>query len=153
MAAILVKYDITCFRIRILFFIHMNFTMIQVNLLISVRTALLAIIGFMPTHGNGAIGSLDYASEERKILAKKYCCYELFYFWNSFVILCWLLFCYFCPILRSEEWTCQTCGKIKSLLKQRTKGASKSDAAEEAKKLASQISFKVKFVVRSLRPE
>jgi hypothetical protein len=37
-----------------------------------VRTALLAIIGFMPTHGNGAIGSLDYSADERKVLAKKY---------------------------------------------------------------------------------
>lgn len=37
----------------------------------SIRTALLAMIGFMPTHGNGAIGSLDYTDEERKALAKK----------------------------------------------------------------------------------
>ncbi|ELT87808.1 hypothetical protein CAPTEDRAFT_164588 [Capitella teleta] len=37
----------------------------------SIRTALLAIIGFMPTHGNGAIGSLDYTTDERKRLAKK----------------------------------------------------------------------------------
>ena len=37
----------------------------------SIRTALLALIGFMPTQGEGAIGSLDYTSEERKILAKK----------------------------------------------------------------------------------
>jgi len=36
-----------------------------------VRTALLAIIGFMPTHGNGAIGSLDYTPDERKLLARK----------------------------------------------------------------------------------
>ena len=36
-----------------------------------VRTALLAIIGFMPTHGGGAIGSLDYKPEERKVLAKR----------------------------------------------------------------------------------
>ena len=36
-----------------------------------VRTALLAMIGFMPTHGNGAIGSLDYTTKERKTLAKK----------------------------------------------------------------------------------
>jgi len=36
-----------------------------------VRTALLAIIGFMPTHGNGAIGSLDYSPDERKVLARK----------------------------------------------------------------------------------
>lgn len=32
----------------------------------------MAIIGFMPTHGNGAIGSLDYTADERKRLAKKY---------------------------------------------------------------------------------
>lgn len=38
---------------------------------VPVRTALLAIIGFMPTHGNGAIGSLDYTADERKALAKK----------------------------------------------------------------------------------
>ncbi|GFX19796.1 ubiquitin-conjugating enzyme E2 J1 [Trichonephila clavipes] len=37
----------------------------------SIRTALLAIIGFLPTHGNGAIGSLDYTPEERKKLALK----------------------------------------------------------------------------------
>ena len=33
---------------------------------------MLAIIGFMPSHGNGAIGSLDYTPEERKVLAKRY---------------------------------------------------------------------------------
>ncbi|CAG13858.1 unnamed protein product, partial [Tetraodon nigroviridis] len=36
------------------------------------RTALIAIIGFMPTKGEGAIGSLDYTPEERKALAKRY---------------------------------------------------------------------------------
>ena len=36
-----------------------------------VRTALLAIIGFMETPGEGALGSLDYTPEERKILAKR----------------------------------------------------------------------------------
>ena len=40
-------------------------------LLSVVRTALLAIIGFMPSEGGGAIGSLDYTAEERKILAKR----------------------------------------------------------------------------------
>lgn len=39
---------------------------------LSVRTALIAIIGFMPTKGEGAIGSLDYTPEERRALAKKY---------------------------------------------------------------------------------
>jgi ubiquitin-conjugating enzyme E2 J1 len=36
-----------------------------------VRTVLLAIIGFMPSKGGGAIGALDYTSQERKILARK----------------------------------------------------------------------------------
>ena len=54
----------------------------------SIRTALLAIIGFMPTQGKGAIGSLDYPEEERKILAEK-----------------------------SSSWSCENCGHIKSLLK------------------------------------
>lgn len=49
----------------------------------SLRTALLAIIGFMPTHGNGAIGSLDYTADERKLLARK-----------------------------SLEWKCPNCGPI-----------------------------------------
>jgi len=35
------------------------------------RTALLAIIGFMPTKGEGAIGALDYTPEERRTLAKR----------------------------------------------------------------------------------
>ncbi|GFQ63953.1 ubiquitin-conjugating enzyme E2 J1 [Trichonephila clavata] len=54
----------------------------------SIRTALLAIIGFLPTHGNGAIGSLDYTPEERKKLA-----------------------------LRSQDWKCQECGYIRGCLK------------------------------------
>lgn len=54
----------------------------------SIRTALLAIIGFLPTHGNGAIGSLDYTPEERKKLA-----------------------------LKSQDWKCQECGFIKGCLK------------------------------------
>ena len=39
------------------------------SFIISVRTALLAIIGFMPTHGGGALGSLNYTPDERKALA------------------------------------------------------------------------------------
>ncbi|KAI3821791.1 hypothetical protein L1987_09363 [Smallanthus sonchifolius] len=37
----------------------------------SVRTALTALIAFMPTSPNGALGSLDYKKEERRILAIK----------------------------------------------------------------------------------
>lgn len=43
----------------------------------SIRTALLAIIGFMPTPGHGTIGSLDYTPQERRQLAQKsvsFCC-------------------------------------------------------------------------------
>jgi len=53
----------------------------------SIRTALLAMIGFMPTHGNGAIGSLDYTEEERRVLTK-----------------------------RSIDYVCPVCGPIKNLL-------------------------------------
>ncbi|EGC28776.1 hypothetical protein DICPUDRAFT_43816, partial [Dictyostelium purpureum] len=37
----------------------------------SIRTVLVALIGFMPTEGKGAIGALDLSSAERKDLAKK----------------------------------------------------------------------------------
>ncbi|KAK6104932.1 Ubiquitin-conjugating enzyme family protein [Brugia pahangi] len=47
----------------------------------SIRTALLALIGFMPTHSAGALGSLEYPSEERRRLAKI-----------------------------SHEWVCKECG-------------------------------------------
>jgi len=53
----------------------------------SIRTALLAIIGFMPTPGQGTIGSLDYTADERKALAR-----------------------------RSVDWCCKECGQASSLL-------------------------------------
>ncbi|XP_066250258.1 ubiquitin-conjugating enzyme E2 J1-like [Euwallacea similis] len=53
----------------------------------SIRTALLALIAFMPTKGVGTIGSLDYTSEERQVLARK-----------------------------SKNWECSTCGKISEKL-------------------------------------
>lgn len=46
-----------------------------------VRTVLIALIGFMPTKGEGAIGALDFPPEERKALARK-----------------------------SQTWKCETCG-------------------------------------------
>ncbi|KAJ9599455.1 hypothetical protein L9F63_010070 [Diploptera punctata] len=49
----------------------------------SIRTALLALIAFMPTPGNGTIGSLDYTPEERQMLARK-----------------------------SQSWECSSCGRI-----------------------------------------
>ena len=36
-----------------------------------VRTILVALVSFMPSSGNGAIGSLDHTPEERKLLAEK----------------------------------------------------------------------------------
>lgn len=38
---------------------------------LAVRTALVALIAFMPTSPNGALGSLDYPKEERRALATK----------------------------------------------------------------------------------
>jgi hypothetical protein len=43
----------------------------NVLLLLAVRTALVALIAFMPTNPNGALGSLDYKKEERRTLAIK----------------------------------------------------------------------------------
>ncbi|XP_012251637.1 ubiquitin-conjugating enzyme E2 J1-like [Athalia rosae] len=57
----------------------------------SIRTALLALIAFMPTPGNSTIGSLDYSMEERQKLAK-----------------------------RSLNWQCDSCGKIADLLSKDT---------------------------------
>ncbi|TMS35642.1 hypothetical protein L596_003001 [Steinernema carpocapsae] len=47
----------------------------------SIRTALLALVGFMPTDGSGAVGSLNYPPEERRKLAQQ-----------------------------SINWHCETCG-------------------------------------------
>ncbi|KAF4520450.1 hypothetical protein B566_EDAN004022 [Ephemera danica] len=53
----------------------------------SIRTALLAIVAFMPTPGDGTIGSLDYTPEERQALARRSC-----------------------------SWCCPECGDIKAQL-------------------------------------
>lgn len=79
----------------------------------SLRTALLAIIGFMPTHGSGAIGSLDYSAQERKQLAKK-----------------------------SQAWTCPNCGPVARLLKERSQEPQDIAADKEAREQAAQIMFK-----------
>ncbi|XP_069091590.1 ubiquitin-conjugating enzyme E2 J1 isoform X2 [Pleurodeles waltl] len=80
----------------------------------SIRTALLAIIGFMPTKGEGAIGSLDYTPEERKSLAKK-----------------------------SQDFCCEGCGaNMKTALLPLSSDSQSIQADQEAKELARQISFK-----------
>ncbi|NWS11541.1 UB2J1 enzyme, partial [Pachyramphus minor] len=88
----------------------------------SIRTALLAIIGFMPTKGEGAIGSLDYTPEERRALAKK-----------------------------SQDFCCEICGtSMKTALLPLTSRSVSSQADKEAKELARQISFKVKSLFKLL---
>ncbi|NXO51778.1 UB2J1 enzyme, partial [Aramus guarauna] len=88
----------------------------------SIRTALLAIIGFMPTKGEGAIGSLDYTPEERRALAKK-----------------------------SQDFCCEMCGtSMKTALLPLTSGSVSSQADKEAKELARQINFKVKSLLSSI---
>lgn len=80
----------------------------------SIRTALLAIIGFMPTKGEGAIGSLDYTPEERRALAKK-----------------------------SVDFCCDTCGcSMYSALLPLSANSHRSTDDHKAKELAQQINFK-----------
>lgn len=57
-------FSFTCYFLLIVYTLSLFF-------FLPVRTALIAIIGFMPTKGEGAIGSLDYTPEERRALAKK----------------------------------------------------------------------------------
>ncbi|XP_039253743.1 ubiquitin-conjugating enzyme E2 J1-like [Styela clava] len=79
----------------------------------SIRTAILAIIGFMPTKGEGAIGALDYSPQERKNLAKK-----------------------------SSTWSCQCCGSIKQLLKEPGQDShQKTESEIRDEELAKQINF------------
>lgn len=85
----------------------------------SIRTALLAIIGFMPTKGEGAIGSLDYTPEERRALAKK-----------------------------SQDFCCETCGcSMRSVLLSLSPNGSRSSEVHKAQQLAQQISFKAEASV------
>ncbi|XP_071391096.1 ubiquitin-conjugating enzyme E2 J1 isoform X2 [Centroberyx affinis] len=80
----------------------------------SIRTALIAIIGFMPTKGEGAIGSLDYTPEERRALAKK-----------------------------SQDFCCETCGcSMRSALLALSPNSNPSPEDHKAKELAQQINFK-----------
>ncbi|KAK7133564.1 hypothetical protein R3I94_015444 [Phoxinus phoxinus] len=80
----------------------------------SIRTALIAIIGFMPTKGEGAIGSLDYTPEERRALAKK-----------------------------SQDFCCDGCGScMRSALLALSPDSDLRPVDPQAHRLAQQISFK-----------
>lgn len=83
----------------------------------TVRTVLLAMIGFMPTEGVGAIGSLDCPPEERKRLAR-----------------------------RSRDWTCSQCEvPNRELLPPMMEGDGNSQekAMAEAADIVTQMAFKV----------
>ncbi|KAJ3606916.1 hypothetical protein NHX12_026432 [Muraenolepis orangiensis] len=80
----------------------------------SIRTALIAIIGFMPTKGEGAIGSLDYTPEERRALAKK-----------------------------SQDFFCEACAcSMRTALLPPSPNRDPRPEDHEAQELAQQISFK-----------
>lgn len=86
----------------------------------SIRTALLALIGFLPSTPGGALGSLDYPPKERKRLAKL-----------------------------SGSWTCKECGCcMKDVLLPITEDGQSKDT-EEAKKLAAQLKFQDESVVKA----
>lgn len=81
----------------------------------SIRTALMAIIGFLPSPGKGAIGALDYPPEERKKLAK-----------------------------RSKDWKCPVCDVENHQLLRTSEAASGAtdEILQEVRDLARKISFK-----------
>ncbi len=86
----------------------------------SIRTALLAIIGFMPSPGHGTIGSLNFSAEERRVLAR-----------------------------RSRSFKCRECGETAALLadpEDVTEEGAKTEAQstkEEASEVIKNMSFKV----------
>ncbi|XP_031561462.1 ubiquitin-conjugating enzyme E2 J1-like [Actinia tenebrosa] len=81
----------------------------------SIRTVLMAIIGFMPSKGAGAIGALDYSPKERSALAKK-----------------------------SAEWKCSVCGSCNSnaLLDEGSDSTKTKEDEQEIAEIAGQIAFK-----------
>jgi len=87
----------------------------------SIRTALLAIIGFMPTPGQGTIGSLDYTPEERRVLAR-----------------------------RSVDWSCPQCGIASSLLLPPSKEKNEEEK-EEMEKIVQSVAFKSEEEVAQMK--
>ncbi|KAK3728112.1 hypothetical protein QZH41_014269, partial [Actinostola sp. cb2023] len=81
----------------------------------SIRTVLMAIIGFMPSKGAGAIGALDYSPKERSILARK-----------------------------SMEWKCSVCASCNrnSLLDEGSDSCKTKEAEQEIAEITGQIAFK-----------
>uniref|UniRef100_A0A1B6D8V1 UBC core domain-containing protein n=1 Tax=Clastoptera arizonana TaxID=38151 RepID=A0A1B6D8V1_9HEMI len=78
----------------------------------SIRTALLALRAFMPTPGNGTIGSLDYTPKERELLARS-----------------------------SQNWKCSSCGKLVNLLSPE-KNVTSAPVSQVESDLIKQVVFK-----------
>ncbi|ORY06724.1 UBC-like protein [Basidiobolus meristosporus CBS 931.73] len=86
-----------------------------------IRLALLALISFMPTHGEGAIGALDCSDEDRRIIAKK-----------------------------SANWECEICGcKMKEVLQEKDKNESGSTSQSNNDRKAKEELAKLNFSVQS----
>jgi ubiquitin-conjugating enzyme E2 J1 len=72
---------------------------------VAVRTILSALIAFMPTKGNGAIGALDYSPEERRGVSVALTNDSLFNFYND------CNFYFFAALAKqSHSWSCEQCG-------------------------------------------
>jgi len=79
----------------------------------SIRTALLAIIAFMPSPGQGTIGSLDYTADERRALAR-----------------------------RSRSWSCQQCGDNAGALLEPSEEGRSDEQQREIEQIAQTVAFK-----------
>ncbi|XP_062511615.1 ubiquitin-conjugating enzyme E2 J1-like [Corticium candelabrum] len=87
----------------------------------SIRTVLVAISGFMPTKGGGAIGALDYTTEERQKLAKK-----------------------------SVDWRCSICNfSNRETLLSHDDDNVLSEQVKQDEEMAAQISFKSEAEVKA----
>jgi len=91
----------------------------------------------MPTPGSGTIGALDYSTEERQKLAKKYLYHNMrpnVMFQSPKFLQSILLHS------RSLNWQCDTCGKVVDLL---SKNSVKKPITEEEQTMLKTIALKV----------
>ncbi|KAL7566169.1 hypothetical protein ACA910_011244 [Epithemia clementina (nom. ined.)] len=75
-----------------------------------IRLILEALISFLPTPADGAIGALDWSTKERQRLAKK-----------------------------SVEWSCPSCGKITELIPKKEKSGGESPSPSRPSRFAKEI--------------
>ncbi|XP_037074535.1 ubiquitin-conjugating enzyme E2 J1-like [Pollicipes pollicipes] len=84
----------------------------------SIRTALMAIIGFLPTPAGGAIASLEYGEAERRALAAA-----------------------------SLRWQCAACGPPPPLLAAADDRSGHDSRQREARQLAAEVNFQTEMPV------